>query len=141
MTHSLSDMPTYRTDLVLAATEEFRAIAATMLQYNVSSFFFRRQLADQMQIVLVTADEFGKSENKHEYRRPNTIQNCIIALTCMMLIAMLFIPSPLVVVCVTMSAASINLGESCVLGHNYTSHEQVLWATCRCGIFTSTRSP
>uniref|UniRef100_A0A1I7VYR1 SSD domain-containing protein n=1 Tax=Loa loa TaxID=7209 RepID=A0A1I7VYR1_LOALO len=75
------------------ATKTFREVAERYSSYNVTTFSPLWLFTDQYAIVI-----------------PNTIQNILIALAVMIVIAMLLIPQPFCSVWVAFSIASIDLG-------------------------------
>jgi len=83
----------YRAELIRESAVAFRNIAAKYPEFNITTFFFRRQIADQMLVVL-----------------PNTLQNSIMALACMGGISFFFIPSFVCILWITVAIISIDVG-------------------------------
>ncbi|KAK5985451.1 SSD domain-containing protein, partial [Trichostrongylus colubriformis] len=79
------------------ATKSFREIAAIFPQYNVTTFMPLWLFTDQYDLVV-----------------PNTVQDIVIAVLCMLFIAFLLIPQPFCALWVAFTIGSIDLG---VLGY------------------------
>uniref|UniRef100_A0A0K0F9Z7 SSD domain-containing protein n=1 Tax=Strongyloides venezuelensis TaxID=75913 RepID=A0A0K0F9Z7_STRVS len=75
------------------ATAEMRQIASKYSEYNVTTFMPLWLFTDQFALVI-----------------PNTVQNISIALACMILIAVIFIPEPVCSVFVAFAIASVDIG-------------------------------
>ncbi|VDL64888.1 unnamed protein product [Nippostrongylus brasiliensis] len=75
------------------ATLMFREVAARWPEYNITTFMPLWLFTDQYAIII-----------------PNTVQNIIIALACMVLIAFLLIPQPMCAFWVALACASIDFG-------------------------------
>ncbi|CAJ0592819.1 unnamed protein product [Cylicocyclus nassatus] len=80
-----------------AATKSFREVAARYPEYNVTTFMPLWLFTDQYDLVV-----------------PNTVQDIIIAVSCMLFIAFLLIPQPFCALWVAFTIGSIDLG---VLGY------------------------
>lgn len=75
------------------ATLILREVAARYPQYNITTFMPLWLFTDQYSIII-----------------PNTIQNIIIAMIVMVVIAILLIPQPSCAIWVTLAIASIDVG-------------------------------
>ncbi|CEF69120.1 Sterol-sensing domain and Patched family-containing protein [Strongyloides ratti] len=75
------------------ATASMRKIASKYSQYNVTTFMPLWLFTDQFALVI-----------------PNTVQNIVIALICMILIAVSLIPEPVCSIFVAFSIASVDVG-------------------------------
>lgn len=75
------------------ATLFFRAVASRWPEYNITTFMPLWLFTDQYAIIV-----------------PNTVQNIVIALTCMVLIAFVLIPQPMCAFWVALACASIDFG-------------------------------
>uniref|UniRef100_A0A914PKT8 SSD domain-containing protein n=1 Tax=Panagrolaimus davidi TaxID=227884 RepID=A0A914PKT8_9BILA len=80
------------TDLV-RVTQEIRDIAAKYPDFEIITYQQSRPIADQLNVIL-----------------PNTLQNDSLALICMILIALLFIPNPICTFWITIAIITIDLG-------------------------------
>ncbi|KAL6728906.1 hypothetical protein Aduo_000013 [Ancylostoma duodenale] len=80
-----------------AATKSFREVAARYADYNVTTFMPLWLFTDQYDLVV-----------------PNTVQDIVIAVLCMLFIAFLLIPQPFCALWVAFTIGSIDLG---VLGY------------------------
>ncbi|VDM60769.1 unnamed protein product [Angiostrongylus costaricensis] len=75
------------------ATVLFREVASRWPEYNITTFMPLWLFTDQYAIIV-----------------PNTVQNIVIALTCMVLIAFVLIPQPMCAFWVALACASIDFG-------------------------------
>lgn len=75
------------------ATLEMRKLAGRYSQYNITTFMPLWLFTDQYALII-----------------PNTVQNIIIAMTVMVIIAILLIPEPSCALWVTLAIASIDFG-------------------------------
>ncbi|KAK5976009.1 Ptc [Trichostrongylus colubriformis] len=75
------------------ATFLFREVAARWPEYNITTFMPLWLFTDQYAIII-----------------PNTVQNIIIALSCMVIIAFLLIPQPMCAFWVALACGSIDFG-------------------------------
>ncbi|PAV84113.1 hypothetical protein WR25_27238 isoform A [Diploscapter pachys] len=79
-------------DLVMI-TKELRDIAANHPDLNIVTYQQSRAIADQLNVIL-----------------PSTIQNDSLAMICMIIIALLFIPNPVCALWITLAMISIDIG-------------------------------
>ena len=80
------------TDLV-RVTQELRDIASRHPDLNIVTYQQSRPIADQLNVLL-----------------PNTLQNDSLAIVCMIIIALLFIPNPICTFWITIAIITIDLG-------------------------------
>jgi 2-iminoacetate synthase ThiH len=84
------------TDLVMV-TQQLRSIAQKYSQLEVVTYQQSRAIADQLNVLL-----------------PNTMQNDVLAMLCMVVISLLFIPNPICTFWITIAMITIDLG-GCLL--------------------------
>lgn len=75
------------------ATMEMRKLAKRYTKYNITTFMPLWLFTDQYALII-----------------PNTVQNIIIAMVVMIIIAFLLIPEPICAIWVTLAIASIDFG-------------------------------
>ncbi|PIO65691.1 patched family protein [Teladorsagia circumcincta] len=80
------------TDLVMV-TEEVRQLAAQHPDLEIFTYQYSRAIADQLNVIL-----------------QSTIQNDFLAVVCMIVISLLFIPNPLCAVWITIAIITIDIG-------------------------------
>lgn len=74
-------------------TRELRDIAARYPELDIVTYQQSRAIADQLNVIL-----------------PSTIQNDSLAIICMVIIALLFIPNPLCSLWITVAIITIDIG-------------------------------
>ena len=95
-------------DLV-KVTQLLREVAAKHPELNIVTYQHGRAIADQVTLAAVAFHAFHLQLN---VLLPNTLQNDLLAMLCMVVISILCIPNPICTFWITMAMLSIELGIS-----------------------------
>ncbi|CAJ0937600.1 unnamed protein product, partial [Mesorhabditis belari] len=98
-------------DLV-AVTGELRSVATEYPQLNIITYQQSRSIADQLNVIL-----------------PSTIQNDSLAIVCMVIISLLFIPNPLCTLWITIAIITIDIGVIGLLSLWYVKLDPISMVT------------
>ncbi|EYC22844.1 hypothetical protein Y032_0016g2984 [Ancylostoma ceylanicum] len=108
----LNDLST-PTDLVMVSAE-LRDLAAKYPDLEIFTYQYSRPIADQLNVIL-----------------QSTIQNDSLAVVCMVIISLLFIPNPLCAVWITIAIITIDVGEVDLRSRLVFLCESVFMTSCR----------
>ena len=86
-------LPNFQSNSNYRVTRELRDIAARYPELDIVTYQQSRAIADQLNVIL-----------------PSTIQNDSLAIICMVIIALLFIPNPLCSLWITVAIITIDIG-------------------------------
>lgn len=83
----------FNTKCEILVTQQLRSIAQKYTELEVVTYQQSRAIADQLNVLL-----------------PNTLQNDILSMLCMVIISLLFIPNPICTFWITIAMVTIDLG-------------------------------